>query len=427
MKAWKKMMAGVLAGVMSVGLLADVSVNAEIGADAVSPASSGICIGWQGEKEMERYVSFDYIKERAGKLAVNPNAKWDVYEKGVPSAWCGDLNVTKKHYITVDDGVTKTTFIFAAHKDRYSGKCDGTKITFKNGTKEVKYDRSSWDNVYFSYCVAGVENSGRLQCSAEGLDPIAMKDLSMRGATLYLTRQASGKVTENTSLNVEGIDRGDRTHKFFDVPENAVQGRLFKVKIPKMPNGPSISVDYKKNVIKEVKNAQMRAVSGDADIASATWTPAKTFDIDSSAKGIFEAKITKEGKADSKISVFRWGAVAAPDSKVTTTFGPNATLAPDLTVTNVNTASKTKSVILKNTSDTKTYLVYAGDDKSKGTGKEVATIKPGKEVKIVETKAAAGTVLWIGYAGDKRTNTLSSAVVKSGIIYFPTPDPAASK
>lgn len=405
---------------MSVAALS-VLVAGGVNADAATFKTDKTLTVTPGEM-----VSYDAVKDKKGELTWNAKAKWDIYYSAV-DVDLANIKTSKDAYITVKGASTTTVYKIKADTVKKYAITIKPTLAIKKDNTEVKKTDTDWANFqYRTEC-------GEWKALTAGMD-FDTTAYEQQGSTLYFRYKGATAITAipDATLKVTGAPTGTTVNT---IAENSFPSKEVKVKVPKMANAPAISVDYNTATIKAGKNAEFRAGASFSDLKTGWADFKENYTISQTAAGQFQMRTkATDTKAASKIAIYSWPMAQAPTLTSNPTTYAEATAKGTLIA---NTVDATKPILtyeitdkefkLVNGSADKTVVVYkvkASTSPLAPDGKAIATIKPGKDVKLTSKKVPEGTQLIVQYAGDKKTDVLPSPYTATAINV--TYKPAAS-
>lgn len=427
MNLFKKMMTGVAVGALTLAVAGGVgSVSADAAATATfAPASQTMTVSGEGAEVM---VSFDAIKASKTGEAWNEKAKWDVYDGSEATVDLSNLKVAKDMYIAVKDNTSDKPNVYKIPADttKLAGKYEmankASKLSFTDNKQALD------SKVKIEYRTANASTWTEYKEASFTMDMY-----EQQGATLYFRKKAA-------SMTATAPEEEDKDAEFI---MNTVSGNFasteVKVKVTKMANAPSATIDYDAGAFKLKAGTEYRQLDasgefvapkeGEAgDFTAADAANALTIDV--SKDGAVEVRTAaSDKKVASKIAVYAYKGVAQP-AAANVIEGDAKAAANKLNIQYGKDKKDNDQITFINGNKDATYVIYDKDPAKEAKPKAIATVKPAeskgyKDVTLAATKVADKTVLYFVTASDKKTGVFRSAA-KSYTVAYPAaaePDP----
>ncbi len=431
---------------------ADASAKVTIGNINIDneDASGNIYISTDDYKE----IMVGIVQVKGGKYQIK---NWDVYEEGEADIDLSKLNVAKDNYIAIMSDDSDPFFLKIAKTDRpgkvdYKYNAEGIKLGSTEATElEYRTINSGWYNVAEKY--TNKEGKEEIDYNLDA------NKYTYQGASLYLRVKSTlelpydsktGKYTESSeTLDDKSTKNTEEKWKVYEI--GSLASKEVKFNVRKQANGPSLSGDYAKNVIKGKADLSARIVDTDGvfyDFSEANGATAvsgsattskslKTADLEKiTAKLPKGAKVVLEVRTDvtDKKPASKWSRLelTVPNTIPAEKFSNGVTNGAIVTSGDAikveatynwkdkrNGAKSYPDISIKNSASKGNVDVKVSD-----TGK-VSTLKPGKSVKYKKADSD-GKELYIRVGGDKDDKKWAGAWTKIGKITFPTDVAAAT-
>ncbi len=350
---------------------------------------------------------------------------WDVYEGGKAKIDLSKLKATADNYIAIKtDDADPVVLHIAPSNSKYKAEYHARdqKINITNGTENIGYE---YRTLYSGWKSTSLTNFGR--------------EFQYQGATIYIRENSDLHDPQPSQTKIKDVTIKSTPVEMTTYDIGALPGKEIKFNIAKEANGPSVTADYTKGIVKIKKGLEWRFVTATSVGAtkSAVDADAKTGKdvneiVGNANEGTLEVRKEatgegKKGKVASKwtrIKVQKLQDVAdrvAGDVANVTTGASTGINVFTSTGASINAKfdydskkDKVKSLILTNnlTSDVE-YVVKdtkpAVTDKAKKIGK-------GKTAKL--TEKTPGKV-WIRIAGNKKDKVWVTNYASVGTLTFP--------
>ena len=433
--------------------------SAEVTIDNVTVNSEGI---YTGEihiyDEDSKEIMVSIVQPKNGVYQVR---NWDVYEDGEAIVDLSKLNVAKDNYIAIMSDGSKPFFLKINKTDKpgkvdYKYNAEGIKLGSVDATDlEYRTMNSGWDEVAWF---------GTNKKEEEGVHyNLDVDKYTYQGASLYMRVKSTleipmddkGNIVESSEKlddkSTKNTNEGCTVYEIGSLPSKEV-----KFNVKKQANGPSLSGDYAKNVIKSKADLSARIVDTDGNFydfneangatkaissGAVTSKSLKTADLEKITANLPKgAKVVLEVRTDvtDKKPASKWSRLelTVPDTIPAEKFsngvtnGAIVTSGEAIKVTAAftekpgrNGAKSYPDVVIKNDASKGNVDVKIGE-----TGK-VSTLKPSKTVKYKKT-GTDGNDLYVRVGGDEDDKKWAGAWTKIGKVTFPadvaaaTPTPA---
>lgn len=452
---------------------ADASA-AEFPKDNVEVSLSGdpsmrVTIPDDGCKEIMFGVA-TFNKNKGVKIA---DTAWDVYETSEVDEDEGiiinlsKLNNTKDNYVAVKSESTDPIYIrirgsVKGQKAKYNPKefkleitnpkkVEGSDVkteTDVNGNWEYRTSYGYWDEIPFQTWVPELNEDGEYKYGENG-KPIGkyevnselFKEYQYQGATLYV--RAAGKSITEERTNPDGnykytvsvlkedtagvkVVNSDKNAKLYDA--GWMPGKESKVNIAKMANGPKVTADYVKGIVKVPAGSEYRLIASGCAIVTdkenkpfdnASKSDKTVADLLKTANG--ETGVATSGvievrkKATDKKSPSKWTriAIGIPDA---IKFTAKEIDKDAITIATGNAVEIADGIKIEAQSKGKDK-VYSGKVKVTAGSYDITVTSGGKTKTIKATRninvdVSDGGEIEIAKAGVKKTQTWVSAGAK---------------
>lgn len=423
MNLFKKLMTGAAVGALTLAVAGGVgSVSADAATATFVPATQTMTVSGDGAEVM---VSFDAIKVSKTGETWNANAKWDVYDGTEATVDLSSLKVAKDMYIAVKDNTSAKPNVYKIPADttKLAGKYEmvaaskTSKLNFTDNKEAVDTVKTKLEY--------RTENANAWTEYKEASFKIAMYE--QQGATLYFRKKAvSMTATAPEEENAEA-----------EYIMNTVTGNFaskeVKVKVTKMANAPSATIDYDAGTFKLKAGTEYRQVNENGEFVVPAGDDAQAGDFAAAdATKPLAINVTKAGavevrtaatdkKVASKIAVYAYKAVTKPAAANVIT-GEAKAADNKLNIQYGKDKKGNDQVTLINGNKNATYVIYTEDPATAEKPKAVATLKPAeskgyKDVTLAASKVADGKTLYFVTASDKKAGVFRSTAQNVTITY----------
>ncbi len=353
---------------------------------------------------------------------------WDVYEGGKAKIDLSKLKATADNYIAIKtDDADPVVLHIAPSNSKYKAEYHARdqKINITNGTENIGYE---YRTLYSGWKSTSLTNFGR--------------EFQYQGATIYIRENSDLHAPQLSQTKIKDVTIKSTPVEMTTYDIGALPGKEIKFNIAKEANGPSVTADYTKGIVKIKKGLEWRFVT-------ATSVGATTSAVDADAKtgkdvneivgnaneGTLEVRkeATGEGKKGKvaskwtrikvqKLEDISAKAVAGSDVSTVTTGASTGVNVFTSTGASVNAKfdydgnkDKVKSLIITNnlSSDIE-YIVKSEAPTAADKPKKIKT--GGKTAKIA---TSATGKLWIRIAGDKKDKIWVTNYADLGTVTFP--------
>lgn len=427
MNLFKKLMTGAAVGALTLAVAGGVgSVSADAATATFAPATQTMTVSGDGAEVM---VSFDAIKLSKNAETWNANAKWDVYDGTEATVDLSSLKVAKDMYIAVKDNTSAKPNVYKIPADttKLAGKYEmvtaskTSKLTFTDNKEALDTAKTKLEY--------RTENANAWTEYKEASFKIAMYE--QQGATLYFRKKAV-----NMTATAPEEENAEAEYVMNTVAGNFASKEV-KVKVTKMANAPSATIDYDAGTFKLKAGTEYRQVdesgafvapaegeAGDFTAADAT----KPLAINVTKAGAVEVRTAAtEKKVASKIAVYAYKAVAKPAAANVIT-GEAKAADNKLNIQYGKDKKGNDQVTLINGNKNATYVVYTVDPATAEKPKAIATLKPAeskgyKDVTLAAAKVEDGSKLYFVTASDKKAGIFRSTAQNVTITYPKAEEP----
>lgn len=353
---------------------------------------------------------------------------WDVYEGGSAKIDLSKLKATADNYIAIKtDDTDPIVLHIAPSNSKYKAEYHARdqKINITNGTENAGYE---YRTLYSGWKDTNLTNFGR--------------EFQYQGATVYV-REVSDlhSINDPSQTKIKDVTIKSKPVEMTTYDIGSLPGKEIKFNIAKEANGPSVTADYTKGIVKIKKGLEWRFVTASSvgTTTSAVDADAKTGKdvneiVGTANEGTLEVRKEatgegKKGKVASKWTRIKVQKLEDISSKVASanvaTVTTGASTGVDVfssTGAAVNAKfdydskkDKVKSLIITN--NLSSDIEYVVKD-SKPTVADKAK-KIGKSGKTAKISTSTSGKLWIRIAGNKKEKVWVTDYANLGAVTFP--------
>lgn len=385
--------------------------------------------------DAEVMVSFPTVKVVDGEVTKVQTKKWDVYDESYMQEEQDDgsrtvtvdlslINNKKGGYVAVKTNATSEAYLI-----HFGGVHTKLSASYNNEEGIVLItDRANGGEA----CESAFEY--RTQCGNwrdYNSEMTNLRHYEQQGATLYFREKcgyddgdeyiSKGNLSARAIADKAGLVDGDMDYVLYEAV-NTFSGVELKVKITKLRNGPSATLNYAKRTITVKKNTEYRTdVSGDFQQVE---EKTETIEIGNEA-GVFEVRSmevsNKKYTPPSKITHYDYPATRELLIKDDESGYVGKKAGKLSLVYN----EKTKKINCSSTDQNNIYLIYvvkAGGEAPEAGSKVVATVKTAvsssvpRVVALPKSKFPQGSRVYVAYAADVKNGKWATEPVLLGTV-----------